>query len=90
MLTCCNFSNNPQGAPVIQFTPKIMDEGFEGFVHEKLTVTGNRFINAPYGKHTFCLEYLKKAEIRDNVFDAPFEVLSRNLGEITELKKEDV
>ena len=90
VVDCCNFSNNPQGAPVIQFTPKIMDEGFEGFVHEKLTVTGNRFINSPYGKHTFCLEYLKKAEIRDNFFDAPFEIISRNLGEITELKKEDV
>ncbi len=80
----CNFNNNWQGAPVIQFTPKVMDEDFEGFVHEKLTVKGNRFLIPPHGKHTFCLEYLREAEIKDNFFDAPFEILRRNLGNITE------
>ncbi|MBO5395978.1 MAG: hypothetical protein J6A97_03760, partial [Clostridia bacterium] len=80
----CNIGKTWEGAPVIQVTPKIMDERFKGFVHEKLNITGNRFISAPYGKHTFCLEYLREAEIKDNYFDAPFEILSRNLGNITE------
>lgn len=80
----CNIGKTWEGAPVIQVTPKIMNERFKGFVHEKLNVTGNRFISPPYGKHTFCLEYLREAEIKDNYFDAPFEILSRNLGNITE------
>ncbi len=83
-VVCCNFANNKEGAPVIQFTPKIMDETFEGFVHERLTVKGNNFLEPLYGKHTFCLEYLKTAEITENYFDAPFEIISKNLGEIIE------
>ena len=80
----CNYASNCPGNPVIQFTPKIMDESFEGFVHERLTVTGNRFINPTSEKHVFFLEYLKEAEIKDNFFDAPFEIFSRNLGNITQ------
>ena len=80
----CNYASNCPGNPVIQFTPKIMDESFDGFVHERLTVTGNRFINPTSEKHVFFLEYLKEAEIRDNYFDSPLEIISRNLGGITE------
>ncbi len=78
----CNFGMTWDGAPVIQFTPKIMDENFDSFVHNKLTVTGNRFTEASHGKHTFCLEYLREAEIKDNSFDAEFIINSKNTENI--------
>ncbi len=78
----CNFNNNWQGAPVIQFTPKVMKEDFDGFVHKKLTVNGNRFLNPPHGKHTFCLEYLKEVEIRNNFFDGEFFINKKNTDNV--------
>lgn len=84
VVDCCNFAANLPDCPVIQFTPKVMDEGFEGFVHESLTATGNRFINPAEGRHTFCLEYLQEAVIKDNFFDAPFKINARNLGKVIE------
>lgn len=78
----CNFANNWPGAPVIQVTPKVMDESFDGCVHNKLTVTGNRFTGAPHGKHAFCLEYLREAEIKDNFFDAEFIINNKNTKNI--------
>ena len=78
----CNFGKNRDGAPVIQFTPKIMDENFTGYVHERLTVTGNKFLEATADKHIFCLEYLKDAEISRNYFDAELAVVEKNTESI--------
>lgn len=76
----CNFGKTMEIAPVIQCTPKVMNEVYEGFVHERLNVYGNRFLNSLYGNHTFYLEYLKEIEIHDNSFDAPFELITKKCG----------
>lgn len=79
----CNYLGNHDGA-VIQFTPKIMNEDYKGFVHGRLSVYNNRFLSAVYGKHSFHLKYLRKADISDNIFDAPFYVSTVNCGSISE------
>ena len=76
----CNFGKTMEIAPVIQCTPKVMNEVYEGFVHERLNVYGNRFLNSLYGNHTFYLEYLKEIEIHDNSFDSPFELITKKCG----------
>lgn len=81
----CNFGNMGEFGPVIQYTPKIMNEEFDGFVHEKLNVYSNRFLTPVRGKHIFHLEYLSDADIYDNFFDAPFELIERHCGCIKEI-----
>ena len=80
----CNFGKTWEGSPVIQYTPKVMNEEYDGFVHGKLNVYKNRFTEPLNGKHTFFLEYLEKAEIYDNYFDAEFEIVSDKCGIISE------
>ncbi len=78
----CDFGTTWQGAPVIRYTPKVMDESSKAFVHGKLTVTGNTFINPRSDKHRFHLEYLREAVISDNSFDAEYEIQSHHIGKI--------
>lgn len=80
----CNFGQMSELGPVIQCTPKIMNEEYDGFVHQKLNIYNNRFLKSLSGKHIFKLEYLKNAEIFNNTFDAPFEITKKNCGEISE------
>lgn len=78
----CNFGKTWEGAPVIQYTPKVMDEAYSGFVHGELNVYNNSFLKPLNGKHVFFLEYLKKADVFNNIFDAPFEIISKRCGDI--------
>ncbi len=80
----CNFGKTREGSPVIQYTPKVMNENSEEFVHGKLSVYNNRFQKAFWGKHTFALEYLNEAEIYNNSFDAPFSINEKICGAINE------
>ncbi len=80
---CCNFNNTWIGAPVIQFTPKVLNENSEAPVHEKLSVYNNRFSKSLYNKHTFVLEYLQRAEIYNNIFDSEFSIIDKKCGEIS-------
>ncbi len=80
----CDYGITCEGAPVIRYTPKVMDEDFNGFVHGSLVVDGNRFEGARKGSHRLHLEYLREAVITNNSFDAPYEVYRRNVGSITE------
>lgn len=80
----CNFGKTRESSPVIQCTPKVMNEEYDGFVHEKLTVTGNRFLKSLHGSHSFWLEYLKAAEITDNFFDEEYKIHCKNVGNILE------
>ena len=80
----CDYGITCEGAPVIRYTPKVMDESFGGFVHGRLTVENNRFENARDGKHCLHLEYLRDARIANNSFDAPYKIDSRNVGSIKE------
>ncbi|MEE1503345.1 MAG: hypothetical protein UGF89_03750, partial [Acutalibacteraceae bacterium] len=70
------------GAPVIRYTPKIMDENFQGYVHGSLIVENNTFKKPIGEKHVLWLEYLKEAEIKNNTFDTDFEVITKNVRTI--------
>ena len=78
----CDHGTTYPDAPVIRYTPKIMDEGFEGFVHGRLIVENNTFKNPICNKHALHLEYLKELEIKNNTFDADFVINTKNVGSI--------
>jgi len=73
-VTSCNYANMYEGAPVILYSPKVMNEKSKQFVHGKLTVTGNSFEKPVYGEHFVHLEYLREAEFTKNSFDAPLKI----------------
>ncbi len=78
----CDHGTTYPGAPVIRYTPKIMDENFKGYVHHKLVLENNTFKNPIGEKHVIWLEYLKEAEIKNNIFDAEFEIKTKNVRSI--------
>ena len=59
-----------------------MDGESKGFVHGKLTVTGNRFLDPANGRRMIWLEYLKEADLRDNTFDAPLVLYANVFGSV--------
>ena len=59
-----------------------MRENVATFVHGKLTVEGNIFKKPADGKHRFLLQHLKEAVIKNNIFDAEFEINKINTGKI--------
>lgn len=75
----CDHGITYPGAPVIRFTPKIMDENFEGYVHGKLVLENNIFKNPIGEKHVIWLEYLKEVVISNNVFDTDFAIETKNV-----------
>ncbi len=78
----CDHGTTYPSAPVIRYTPKIIDENFDGYVHGKLILENNTF-KTPIGeKHVFWLEYLKEAEIKNNSFDTMFEIITKNVRTI--------
>ncbi len=78
----CDHGTTYPGAPVIRYTPKIMDENFPGYVHGKLVLENNTFKNPIGEKHVIWLEYLKEAEIKNNNFDTDFEIETKNVKTI--------
>lgn len=79
----CNYANMYEGAPVILYSPKVMDENSKQFVHGKLTVTCNSFEKPVYGNHYIHLEYLREAEITNNFFDATLKIETVCTGSVT-------
>lgn len=80
----CDYSETLRGAPSIRYSPKVMNEKSEEFVHGKLILSGNSFEKSVKEKHLIHLEYLKEAEITDNFFDAPYEIERVCVGNVTE------
>lgn len=80
----CEYAQMHESAPVIRYTPKVMNEKSEEYVHGKLTLTGNRFEKSTLGTHRVWLEYLREAEITDNTFDAPYQIKTHCTGIITD------
>lgn len=78
----CDHGKTYTGAPAIRYTPKIMDEGFEGFVHGKLVLENNIFKEPIGEKHIIWLEYLKDLEMKNNIFDIDFEIETKNVNSI--------
>lgn len=73
----CEYGGMWQGAPVIRCTPKVMNENSKEFVHQKLVIENNVFKGARENKHLFWIEYMRNTEIRNNVFDTPYEVYEK-------------
>ncbi|MBQ7115663.1 MAG: right-handed parallel beta-helix repeat-containing protein [Clostridia bacterium] len=84
VIDTCDHGTTYPNAPVIRYTPKIMDENFKGYVHGRLIVENNVFINPICKKHCLHLEYLNEAEIRNNIFDADFIINIKNVESIIE------
>ena len=78
----CDYAETFKGGAVIRYTPKVMDEASEEYVHGKLSVTGNSFEKAGLGTHVFNLEYLCEAEIKGNCFDASYAVRAVHTGNV--------
>ena len=81
----CEYAGMWENAPVIRYTPKVMDENSKEFVHGRLVVSGNKFRNPKNEKHFIHLEYLREAEISDNDFDAPYVFVKKTVGKITDI-----
>lgn len=78
----CEYGSTWDSAPVIRYSPKVMDENSKEYVHGKLILTGNTFEHAWYNNHCIWLEYLKEAEITDNTFDADYVIKTRCVGNV--------
>lgn len=83
-ITGCDYGNTWETSPVIRYTPKIMNESSKVFVHGKLIFTGNKVENCYTGTHSIWLEYLESAEITNNIFDAPYKIHTRTVGNVTD------
>jgi len=83
-VTQCEIASMWETSPVIRYSPKVMDEKSEEFVHGKLVLTGNNFSIPKEEKHSIWLEYLREAEITDNTFDAPYIIHQKCVGSVTE------
>ena len=80
----CEYGEMWENSPVIRYTPKVMDENSSDFVHGKLVVSGNTFRKPIKENHYFHLEYLQEAEITHNDFDAPYVLVKKVVGTVTE------
>ena len=83
-VTNCDYTGMWDGSPSIRYTPKVMDENSKEFVHGKLVLKNNIFRNTRSDKHRIHLEYLKEAEITDNIFDKAYEIVEKYVGKITD------
>ena len=78
----CDYHETWDGAPVIRYSPKVMRENVDSFVHGKITIENNIFKNPATGKHRFLFQHLREAVIKNNIFDAELKIESFNVGEI--------
>lgn len=76
----CEFGNTFDNAPVIRYTPKVMDENSEEYVHGRLILEGNHFEKPTLGRFAIHLEYLAEAKISGNTFDAPYDIRKKCVG----------
>ena len=79
----CDYRKMYEGSPVIKYSPKVMNENSNEFVHERLLIENNEFKN-PVENDCFLisLEYLRKAEIKNNTFHKPFKVTKKVVGDV--------
>ena len=80
----CNYETAEGNSHVVQYTPKVMDEQSKQPVHGKLILSGNRFLQSPNGNYHIRLEYLKEAEITDNLFEGDYTLHTKVCDHITD------
>ena len=84
LLECCNYRKMYENAPVILYSPKVMDEKSTEFVHGKLVVEGNTFKHPIEDKHRIILSYLGEAQIKNNTFHEPYEINTKVVGDVVD------
>jgi hypothetical protein len=82
ILDHCDYSKMYPGSPVVRYSPKVMNDESTEYVHGCLVFEGNIVKNPVEEKHLFHLEYLKEAIIRNNTFDAQYEITTKTCGNI--------
>lgn len=80
----CEYAEMWQGAPSIRCTPKVMKEDSKEFVHARLVIEDNVFKGAKKDKHLMWIEYIENVEVKNNVFDAPYEFYEKCIGNIVD------
>lgn len=78
----CEYHGTWENSPVIRYSPKVLREKVDTFVHGKLTVENNVFKSSITNKHVFLLQHLREAIIRNNSFDAELQLDTMNVGKI--------
>ena len=84
----CEHATMWETSPTIRYTPKVMNEKSEEFVHGKLILTGNTFSKPKEDFHSIWLEYLGEAEIKNNTFDAPYKITTKCVGKVIDENNE--
>ncbi len=85
IIDSCEYATMFETAPVIRCTPKVMNADSRQFVHKKLTIENNTFLNPTHGRHSIWLEYIDEVNIINNTFDAPCDVHKKVVGKITNI-----
>ncbi len=82
----CDYRKMYEGSPVIKYSPKVMNENSKEYVHDSLIIENNEFKN-PVENDCFLisLEYLRKAEIKNNTFHKPYKVTKKVVGDVVEV-----
>lgn len=80
----CGYGFENEGGPLVQITPKILDENFNGCVHGSLILEKNTFEEANIAGHFFCLEYVDKVVLSKNSFDAEYTIVKKAVRECRE------
>ena len=78
----CEYHGTWENSPVIRYSPKVLRENVDTFVHGRLTVENNTFKSSPTNKHVFLLQHLREAVIRNNTLDAELQIDRVNVGKI--------
>lgn len=86
ILDHCDYRKMYTGSPVVMYSPKVMNEESTEFVHGCLVFEGNVVKNPVEEKHLFHLEYLKEAIIRNNTFDAQYEIATKSCGSVLDIE----
>lgn len=82
IVTGCEYASTWEGSPLIRYSPKVMDEKSTEYVHGKLTLQNNIFSLPKEDNHRIYLEYLREADISNNIFDKPYEIVGKCVGNI--------
>ncbi len=82
VLTNCDYAAMYPFAPFLRCSPMVLKENPTEYVHGSVVIENNVFNNSVLKKHTLFFEHIKEAVIKNNIFDAPYQVLTNNTGNV--------
>lgn len=66
--------NRGVNVPVVSVNPRVIKETEDCFVHNKIVIKGNKFVNTPENAKRIDVKYTKKLEFTNNTLDGKFRV----------------